>query len=212
MPVRNSSIISNVFIEPSDANLTQSTPAKAFPSTMASSPLTPIKSTPIGLSLTRSTPTTPIPIPTRPTPTKPTPVTSIPIKPPPIMPTMVNKTPVRGTPVPVPSQKPQVQPSLPEQKLSRHQNRKRNRDAFESQEAKGNDAITHGAPEPKAMRRSKENVVSDLTQLEALAKKADELQGYYNQLQDAVAVGMRQVRDLKATVNSATPKIGKTRY
>lgn len=36
--------------------------------------------------------------------------------------------------------------------------------------------------------------------LEALLQRADELQGYVNQIQDAVTVGMMQLRDLKVCV------------
>jgi hypothetical protein len=37
--------------------------------------------------------------------------------------------------------------------------------------------------------------------LDTLAKKTEELQGYVNQLQDAVTIGMVQLRDLKVSVN-----------
>lgn len=39
-----------------------------------------------------------------------------------------------------------------------------------------------------------------MTRLEALEEKTKELQGYLNQLQDAVTIGMFQLRDLKVSL------------
>ncbi|TRX90116.1 hypothetical protein FHL15_009035 [Xylaria flabelliformis] len=49
-----------------------------------------------------------------------------------------------------------------------------------------------------------EEELSDKVKLNALAKKTEELQGYVNQLQDAVTIGMFQLRDLKNQIAAAT--------
>ncbi|KAI1740061.1 hypothetical protein F4680DRAFT_465853 [Xylaria scruposa] len=54
------------------------------------------------------------------------------------------------------------------------------------------------------MDNNQEEELSDKIKLDALAKKTEELQGYVNQLQDAVTIGMFQLRDLKNQIASAT--------
>ncbi|KAI0533086.1 hypothetical protein GGR58DRAFT_506761 [Xylaria digitata] len=45
---------------------------------------------------------------------------------------------------------------------------------------------------------------SEKIRLAALEKKTEELQGYVNQIQDAVTIGMLQLRDLKKQIADAT--------
>ncbi|KAI1747968.1 hypothetical protein F4782DRAFT_534920 [Xylaria castorea] len=52
--------------------------------------------------------------------------------------------------------------------------------------------------------------LSDKIKLSALAKKTEELQGYVNQLQDAVTIGMFQLRDLKKQIAAATTALATT--
>ncbi|KAI0863772.1 hypothetical protein F4860DRAFT_49889 [Xylaria cubensis] len=59
--------------------------------------------------------------------------------------------------------------------------------------------------EQKMMKEKNDNEeLSDKIKLDALAKKTEELQGYVNQLQDAVTIGMFQLRDLKNQIAAAT--------
>ncbi|KAI1117978.1 hypothetical protein F5Y14DRAFT_400697, partial [Nemania sp. NC0429] len=43
-----------------------------------------------------------------------------------------------------------------------------------------------------------------ITKLHKLEKKSEELQGFLNQLQDAVAIGMFQLRELKKQIAATT--------
>ncbi|KAI0555586.1 hypothetical protein F4679DRAFT_578972 [Xylaria curta] len=58
--------------------------------------------------------------------------------------------------------------------------------------------------------RNDEEELSDKIKLDALAKKTEELQGYINQLQDAVTIGMFQLRDLKNQIAAATAALATT--
>ncbi|KAI0516857.1 hypothetical protein F5B22DRAFT_646591 [Xylaria bambusicola] len=49
----------------------------------------------------------------------------------------------------------------------------------------------------------KDSKVAEKMGLETLEKKTEELQGYVNQLQDAVTIGMYQLRDLKKKIATA---------
>ncbi|KAK5635499.1 hypothetical protein RRF57_011211 [Xylaria bambusicola] len=53
--------------------------------------------------------------------------------------------------------------------------------------------------------------VTEKMKLEALEKKTEELQGYVNQLQDAVTVSMYQLRDLKVSQGLVPPLPAKKR-
>ncbi|KAI0404823.1 hypothetical protein F4802DRAFT_565609 [Xylaria palmicola] len=50
--------------------------------------------------------------------------------------------------------------------------------------------------------------LSDEIKLNAMAKKAKELEGYLNQMQDAVTIGMYRLRDLQKQVAAATAALG----
>ncbi|KAI1291162.1 hypothetical protein F5Y03DRAFT_400920 [Xylaria venustula] len=75
-------------------------------------------------------------------------------------------------------------------------------------------AIAKGAPYLKKQAISKRGLEDKnideappgkkRTKLEALEEKAKELQGYLNTLQDAVTIGMYQLRDLKEQIATAT--------
>ncbi|KAI0972798.1 hypothetical protein F4678DRAFT_460359 [Xylaria arbuscula] len=73
-------------------------------------------------------------------------------------------------------------------------------------------AIAKGVPYPKKqeiLKRGMEEKNIDeeppkKTRLEALEEKTKELQGYLNTLQDAVTIGMNQLRDLKERIATAT--------
>ncbi|KAI0470304.1 hypothetical protein F4859DRAFT_515830 [Xylaria cf. heliscus] len=52
--------------------------------------------------------------------------------------------------------------------------------------------------------------LSDKVKLDALAKKTQELQGYVNQLQDAVTISMFQLRDLKKQIAAMTTFLATT--
>ncbi|KAI1149555.1 hypothetical protein F4825DRAFT_453310 [Nemania diffusa] len=56
------------------------------------------------------------------------------------------------------------------------------------------------APQEVVQNENVEEEPPEMTRLEALEEKTKELQGYLNQLQDAVTIGMFQLRDLKKQV------------
>ncbi|KAI0447475.1 hypothetical protein F4803DRAFT_574682 [Xylaria telfairii] len=64
---------------------------------------------------------------------------------------------------------------------------------------------------PEVMQEDTGNEqLSDKIKLDALTKKTEELQGYVNQLQDAVTISMFQLRDLKKQIAAATATLANT--
>ncbi|KAI8945262.1 hypothetical protein F4801DRAFT_584595 [Xylaria longipes] len=112
----------------------------------------------------------------------------------------------------------------PGQKMTQGQKRRaRLKRKRESMNAEGDTPITYAAAkrllcrseeeeaaeEQDMMEKDDDEELSDKIKLDALAKKTEELQGYVNQLQDAVTIGMFQLRDLKIQIAAATAALSK---